>query len=67
MTFTVSDQKLSAIHRAHPAIPLVTGIPASASILEFGVPQGRLSQRDHKKEASFVHFFLTLHLTRMVG
>lgn len=67
MTSTVSDQKLSAIHHTYPAIPLVTGIPASASILEFGVPQGQLSQRDHKKEASFVHFFLSLHLTRMVS
>lgn len=67
MTFTVSDQKLSTIRCTYPAIPLVTGIPASASILESGVPQGRLSQRDHKKKASFVHFFLTLHVTRMVG
>lgn len=58
MTSTVSDQKLSTIRYAHLAIPLVAGIPASASILEFGAPQGQLSQRDHKKVASFVNFFL---------
>lgn len=60
MTSTVTDQKLSTIRRTYPSIPLVTGIPASASILEFGVPQGQLVPKGPQEGGKFLRIF-SLH------